>query len=131
LFTARPRIGWAADNWLVYVTGGLAVGQVKANFVFTDTFATAFESGSISTTKAGWTVGVGGEVGLQGPWSLKFEYLYVNFGSVSINSTNLTAFTPPIPFPTNVFTHSVDLKSSIVRVGLNYRFGWGPVVANF
>ena len=27
LFTARPRIGWATDEWLLYVTGGLAVGR--------------------------------------------------------------------------------------------------------
>ena len=28
-------------------------------------------------------------------------------------------------YPSNVFTHSVDLKSNIVRVGVNYKFG-GP-----
>jgi outer membrane immunogenic protein len=130
LFTARPRLGYAADNWLVYVTGGLAVARIKGDFTFTDTFATALETASISTTKTGWTVGAGAEVGLQGPWSLKVEYLYVNLGSVSTTSTNLTAFTPPIAFPTNVFTHSMDLKANIVRVGLNYRFG-GPVVASY
>jgi outer membrane immunogenic protein len=26
-------------------------------------------------------------------------------------------------WPGNVFTHSVDLRSNIVRVGLNYKFG--------
>jgi outer membrane immunogenic protein len=130
LFTARPRIGWAVDNFLVYVSGGLAVGQVKADFVFTDTFATALETASISQTKAGWTVGVGGEVGLAAGWSLKAEYLYVNLGTVTANSTNLTAFAPPIAFPGNVFTHSVEWKANIVRIGLNYRFG-GPVVARY
>ena len=33
-------------------------------------------------------------------------------------------------FPTNVFTHSVDLRSNIVRVGLNYKLG-GPAVATY
>jgi len=130
LFTARPRLGLANNNWLFYVTGGLAVAQVKGDFTFTDTFATAHESGSVSKTKAGWTVGGGVEYGLAGNWSIKAEYLYVNIRSVSTTSTNLTAFTPPIAFPTNVFTHSLDLRENIVRAGLNYRFG-GPVVARY
>ena len=123
LFTARPRLGFANNNWLFYVTGGLALTNLKGNFTFTDTFATAAESGSVSSTKAGWTIGGGVEAGLGGGWSLKAEYLYVDFGSVSTTSTNLTAFNPAIAFPTNVFTHSTDLKANIARVGLNYRFG--------
>jgi outer membrane immunogenic protein len=86
------------------------------------TFATAAESGSVSNTKAGWTAGGGVEAGLWGNWSIKAEYLYVDFGRISANSTNLTAFTPPISFPTNVFTHSVNLKANIARLGVNYRF---------
>jgi outer membrane immunogenic protein len=42
------------------------------------------------------------------------------FGSTTVSSSNLTAFTPPIAFPTNVFTHTMDLKSDVVRVGVNY-----------
>lgn len=121
LLTVRPRLGWAMNNWLLYVTGGLAVTDIKADFLFTDTFATANESASISRTKAGWVLGGGAEYAMAGPWSLKAEYLHVDFGSVSTTSTNLTAFSPPIPFPTNVFTHSVHLTDDIVRVGLNYK----------
>ena len=40
-----------------------------------------------------------------------------------MNSTNLAAFVPAIAFPSNVYTHSVDIKSDIVRLGLNYKFG--------
>jgi outer membrane immunogenic protein len=125
-----PTHRWAVDNFLVYVTGGLAVGQVKADFVFTDTFATALETASISQTKAGWTVGVGGEVGLAAGWSLKAEYLYVHLGTVTANSTNLDRVRPAHCIPGNVFTHSVEWKANIVRIGLNYRFG-GPVVARY
>jgi outer membrane immunogenic protein len=131
LATGRGRLGVAANNWLFYATGGVAFTNLNANFNFTDTFATAAESASISGTKVGWTAGGGIEAGLWQGWSVKAEYLYVDFGSVSVNSTNLTAFTPPIAFPTNVFTHSVDLKASIARIGLNYRFGGGPVVAAY
>jgi outer membrane immunogenic protein len=120
LFTARPRLGFANNNWLFYVTGGLALTNLKGNFTFTDTFATAAESGSVSSTKVGWTIGGGVEAGLGGGWSLKAEYLYVDFGSVSTTSTNLIAGTA---WPMNPFTHSTDLKANIARVGLNYRFG--------
>jgi outer membrane immunogenic protein len=123
LFTLRPRLGFTANHLLLYVTGGLAVGEIKSNFVFTDTFATALETASISQTKVGWTAGVGGEYAVAGPWSVKVEYLHVDLGSVSTTSTNLTAFGPPtVPFPTNVFTHSATLRTDIVRAGVNLRF---------
>jgi outer membrane immunogenic protein len=121
LFTARPRLGLAINNDMIYVTGGVAVTNLNATFQFTDTFATAAESGAISQTRVGWVAGGGYEGGLGGGWTAKLEGLFVNFGSVSVTSTNLTAFTPPIPFPTNVFTHSVDLRAAILRFGLNYR----------
>lgn len=120
--TLRPRIGFASNNWLIYATGGLAIGEVKGDFNFVDTFATASESASISKTKVGWAVGGGVEYGMMGPWSLKLEYLHVDLGSVSGTSGNLTAFNPPVAFPTNVFTHSVKITDDIVRVGLNYKF---------
>ena len=122
LMTLRPRVGFTSNNWLLYVTGGLAVGQVKGDFNFTDTFAAATESASISKTKVGWALGAGVEYGMAGPWSLKLEYLHVDLGSVSGTSTNLAAFTPAINFPTNVYTHSVKVSDDIVRVGLNYKF---------
>jgi outer membrane immunogenic protein len=53
---------------------------------------------------------------------MKLEYLYADFGDLSATSSNFAAFTPPIAFPTNVFTHTIDLKVSILRAGLNYRF---------
>jgi outer membrane immunogenic protein len=121
LFTLRPRLGFAVDHWLLYATGGLAVTDLKANFLFTDTFATAAESASLSQTKTGWVAGVGAEYAFGGPWSAKVEYLHVDFGTVSVSSSNLTAFAPPIAFPTNVFTHSTNLKSDIVRAGINFR----------
>jgi outer membrane immunogenic protein len=121
LFTARPRLGIAVDNWMFYGTGGVAVTDLHGNFTLSDTFATAAESGAISNTRTGWVAGAGGELGW-GHWSFKAEVLFLNFGNVTVTSTNLTAFTPPIAFPTNVFTHTMDLKAAIARGGINYRF---------
>jgi outer membrane immunogenic protein len=120
LATARGRLGYAADKWLFFVTGGAAFTNLKSSFTFADTFLTgAAASGSVSATKTGYAVGGGVEAGLWGNWSVKAEYLYVNFGSVSAVSNNLVF--GGAPFPGQVFTHSVDLKANIARLGLNYR----------
>lgn len=127
LATIRGRIGFlAAPTWLLYATGGAAIAKVKGNFNFVDTFAAATESAAFRDTRLGWTAGVGTEYAFGGGWSLKAEYLYVDLGRSTVTSTNLLGGA----FPTNVFTHSVDLKSNIVRVGVNYKFG-GPVVARY
>lgn len=119
LFTLRPRLGFTANNWLFYVTGGLAVGNVKfAQSIFFPTTASN-NTGSVSDTKAGWTVGGGAEVALAGNWTAKLEYLYVDLGSVDFNTVN------SLVGATASMAHSADLRENIVRVGLNYRFG-GP-----
>jgi outer membrane immunogenic protein len=122
LFTLRPRVGWVFGNVLIYETVGMALTTVKYSEVFTDTFATAHESASLQDTRIGWTIGGGGEIKIARHWSVKGEYLYADFGSSSVSSTNLTAFTPPIAFPTNTFNHTIQLRAHIARAGLNFRF---------
>jgi outer membrane immunogenic protein len=122
LATFRARLGYlVTPSALIYVTGGGAVTDVKGTFAFTDTFATANESASFSSTKLGWTVGGGVEWTLWSGWTAKAEYLFVSFPSASVTSNNLT--TTGGPFPTSRFTHSADLDANIGRFGLNYRFG--------
>lgn len=129
LATIRGRIGFlATPHWLLYATGGAAIADVKGSFSFTDTFTMA-ESGTIRDTRVGWTAGVGGEYAVGNGWSLKAEYLHVDLGRATMTSTNLASVAFGA-FPSNVYTHSVDIKSNIVRVGVNYKFG-GPVVARY
>src|SRR6185369_13215174 len=122
LMTARPRMGVTFGHVLAYGTAGLAVSNVKYSALFTDTFATAHETASLDEKRPGWAVGGGMEVAITHHWSFKGEYLYAGFGRATVTSTNLTAFTPAIPFPTNIFTHTVDLKMQIARAGINFRF---------
>jgi outer membrane immunogenic protein len=117
LFTARPRLGWAVNNWLIYVTGGLAVTDLHYNNSYVETFYPSAQNGSVSSTKAGWTVGGGVEYALLNRWSVKLEYLYVEFDNVS-SAVPIVApggFTAP-------FSNSANLKENIVRAGLNYKF---------
>jgi outer membrane immunogenic protein len=120
LATIRGRLGYAVNNWLFFATGGVAFTDLHGNFGFGDTFASATESASISDTKTGYTVGGGVEAGLWGNWSVKAEYLYVNFGTLSTTSNNLN--TTIGAFPASTFAHSIDLKANIARAALNYRF---------
>ena len=122
LATARGRLGLAANNWLFFATGGAAFTTLRGTFSFTDPAPTT-ESGSISNNKIGYAVGGGVEARLWANWSLKAEYLFVDFARVAVNSNNVFVGGPGGgPAPTQVYTHSIDLKANIARVGLNYHF---------
>jgi len=121
LVTVRPRLGYTKKNWLVFVTGGLAMTNLNYHADFTDTFGPATESGGVEDLKLGWTVGGGAEFAIPNThWSVKGEYLYVVFGDETNTSTNFfdgAALDPGTPF-----THTTDLKAHVVRFGINYRF---------
>jgi outer membrane immunogenic protein len=102
LATARGRLGFAADRWLPYVTGGLAVGNIRA--------AVPGAAG-IDQTNAGWTVGGGLEFALAGNWTAKAEYLHVDLGSAGCSA--------PCGLPGG---NNVSLTTDVVRGGINYRF---------
>jgi outer membrane immunogenic protein len=96
LATGRGRIGYAFDRFLPFVTGGVAVGDIKS---------TATGLGSVSSTKAGWTAGGGLEAAISGPWTAKVEYLYVDLGHAS-----------------GLLGSNTSFNTSLVRGGINYRF---------
>jgi len=86
----RPASGiLASPNWLLYVTGGLAIGGTKYSFTFSQPGAalnnpptpTNYALAS-RTTSVGFTLGAGTEYRIDRNWSMKFEYLYVDLGTV-------------------------------------------------
>jgi outer membrane immunogenic protein len=96
LGTARARLGFDAGRIMPFVTGGLAVGDIRTNVVGV---------GTSSTTKAGWTLGAGVEAALVSNWTAKVEYLYVDLGRGG-----------------NVAGSDASFKTHLLRAGLNYRF---------
>jgi len=97
LGTFRGRLGYAGwDRVLLYITGGLAYGNIKTNIA-------GFGSGS--STKAGWTLGGGVEFAIAGPWTAKVEYLYADLGRGG-----------------GVLGSDSKFNANIVRAGINYRF---------
>jgi outer membrane immunogenic protein len=122
LFTLRPRVGYTHGDWLVYGTGGLAVTNLSFQSQFNDTFATAAASVSSAENQRGWVYGGGVEYKANKQWSLKGEFLRTDFGSFSKTTANLTAFSPPIPFPTNPFTSNYNFSANLIRFGANFHF---------
>ena len=120
LFTARARLGWAMSNVLIYATGGLAVTDLHVHNFYQDDLALGGRENSSNTdTKTGWTVGGGLEMALDSHWSVKGEYLFVDFNGVSTtgNVTN-----PVLATFANPLSVSEDLSVNIARAGINYRF---------
>jgi outer membrane immunogenic protein len=111
--SATARLGYAAGNVLFYGKGGFALASNKidinvAGLPLSDT-----------QTHYGYTVGAGIEYGFTPNWSLKGEYLYTKY-----QSATYFASIAPSTLP------SFDVSS--VKLGINYRFGWGgPVVAKY
>ncbi|HMK71629.1 MAG TPA: outer membrane protein [Xanthobacteraceae bacterium] len=102
LSTVRGRLGYAADRFLPYVTGGAAVGDIQAA-------RPAFAGGS--TSNLGWTVGAGIEFALAGRWTAKAEYLYVDLGNFNCGLGCGVAAVNRVSFTDN-----------ILRGGFDYRF---------
>jgi outer membrane immunogenic protein len=105
-----------APSWLLYVTGGLAVTQVRDSVNLINTANNAFINFADSKTLAGGTVGAGVEYAFAPNWSVKAEYLYAKFGDTS-PSFKAANFGPSLP-PVAKFDHTLDM----VRAGVNYHF---------
>ncbi len=101
LSTVRGRIGYAADRFMPYITGGGAFGTINAS-------APGLAGGS--ATNAGWTLGAGLEFAIAGNWTAKAEYLYVDLGRFNCG---VGCGAP---------TDNVSFNTNLIRGGVNYRF---------
>jgi outer membrane immunogenic protein len=90
LFTARARLGYAWDRTMLYVTAGIAA---------TDTNNVAISG------FAGGVYGVGIEHAFAPRWSVKAEWLYVDYGTEII-----------------ALGGAATLDNHLLRLGVNYRF---------
>jgi outer membrane immunogenic protein len=78
LATVRGRLGVAVDQVLLYGTAGFALADEKGSA--TNGAVTL----SDTETRTGWTAGAGVEWMFMPRWSLKAEYLYRSFDSVTV-----------------------------------------------
>jgi outer membrane immunogenic protein len=122
--TVRGRLGYVADNWLFYGTGGFAWADNK----FTRTQLAAGPLSppaglvlSNSQTPVGWVAGVGAEWGFARNWTARVEYLHLDVEGAT------WSFVSPIgpggAAGTNTFTVNENrLTIDTVRAGVNYIF---------
>lgn len=123
LATIRGRLGYAANNWLFYGTGGVAFANVK----YSNTFRAFsprgagfdFEAASANPTQVGWAAGAGIDYALYPHLILSVEYLHVDLGTVTASGGVTTQFNPA---RTATFNFSTDVTSDLVRVGAAYKF---------
>jgi outer membrane immunogenic protein len=119
LGSARARIGFAQENFLLFASGGLAFGGIDYNGVFSDG-AGALEESSNSSVQAGWIAGVGVEWLAQENVSLRAEYLHFDLGEM--NSPGGIFTYRSSDFPGTTFSHSTAIRGDVVRIGLNLKF---------
>ena len=135
--TVRGRLGWlAAPSLLVYGTGGLAYGGVKASTSISQVqlpnsavggVPNNFGNNSgISQTRTGWTAGGGFEWMFVPQWSVKVEYLYYDLGSVTYNGQEAVLALPGSGISGPIFSNNVQTTTrftgNIVRAGVNWHF---------
>lgn len=104
--TARGRVGYAFDHWLLYGTGGVAFGRTHTFIV-----DSIFDG---SNDRVGWTAGAGVEYGFAPHWSAKVEYLHVDLGN-DFQWATFQVNNAPDPGLTRA-------KFDLIRGGINYRF---------
>src|SRR5579863_6706643 len=104
--TMRGRIGYAPGHWLFYATGGLA-------WTYDHETLTQNASGSTEDRflyRFGWAAGLGIETAIAPSWTVRGEYLWTDFPSMTEN------------FPLSGQRVSSGLSEHQLRLALNYRF---------
>jgi high affinity Mn2+ porin len=114
--TARARLGYAFDRWMLYGTGGVAWAYdslTRTQLAGTPAGGTAAVGASEAALlwRWGWAAGAGIEVPLAPNWTARFEYLAAEFGG------------RPKSFPASAQSFNSNLALQTFRIGLNYQLG--------
>jgi len=135
LFTFRPRAGVIlGDSLLAYVAGGLAVTNEKLSQVSGVLNAATFNS-TISDTRLGWAFGGGLEYAFARNWSIRAEYLHLDFGTTNgtgnlvipagVTGNAVCTAAQGLTVGPAILTGcgiSNRLTAEVVRGGISYRF---------
>jgi outer membrane immunogenic protein len=128
------RFGVAFDRALVYGKAGWVWGgfdwnynQPLNNFTLVP-FPSPYTE-TASATLDGLLIGIGLEYAFDNHWTAKFEYDYLGFSTKDVLFTT-AGFTSPLP-PLNTYKQTVSADKHIFKVGVNYLFNAGPIVARY
>ncbi len=124
--TLRLKYGLEQNNIYYYITGGLALTEVKrqvtalasdgANIFYLDPGTniqkTSFESG--------YALGAGLEMPIKDNLTFSLKYMYTDFGSIKY-TYNGFATVPGVTF-SELGNQKIKLDNSMLTIGLNYHF---------
>jgi outer membrane immunogenic protein len=116
--TLRARGGIAVDRWMLFFTGGWAFGDI----VHTNTDP-VLGVDQFTVHANGLTAGGGVQYALMNNLIGKVEYRYYNFNGYNRPGSPLT--------PNGQLPYTTQTTYSVITVGLDYKFGGGPVVARY
>ena len=120
--TLRVRAGTAFDKSFVYLTAGPAFTKISqtAHVEFDSACggpSPACDADSASSKyKVGLAFGGGIEYKLDSHWSVKGEYLHIDFGSTHGDLPDLGSY------PGSSFTQEIRLREDNLKIGVNYKF---------
>jgi opacity protein-like surface antigen len=93
IWSVGGRIGWAAGNWMPYVTGGFANGS----FQFDAQDSVKTERASANTSGGGY-IGGGIDWAVTTNWILGVEYRHYAFSAKTVTGVVSTGFTEQVRF---------------------------------
>jgi high affinity Mn2+ porin len=122
--SARARVGYAFDHFLLYGTGGLAwtYDQVTRTQLAGNSFGGFAAPGTVDTKllwRLGWAAGAGVEIPIAGGWTARAEYLSTGFSGKAIT------------FPTAMEGFDSSLTMQSLRLGLDYKIGDSVRISDF
>ncbi|WP_428521923.1 outer membrane protein [Roseibium sp.] len=122
--TVRGRLGYAAsDRFMVFATGGLAMGQVELETSVNGVDAPALAwNGSDDELKFGWTLGGGAEVKVTDNISMKLDGLYYDLADSNVTATGNAAVRSVGALDGIDYAAESDNTGFLARLGVNYRF---------
>lgn len=109
--TIRGRLGVAAGRALIYATGGVAFGRVKAEAYDQYEYTGPYPY-SVTNTRTGYIAGAGAEYSLGDGVSVKVEGLYYNLGTDDIADQDGGTYA----------VYQDKAEGTILRAGVNVRF---------
>jgi outer membrane immunogenic protein len=118
--TFRGRLGLAAGtNTLLYVTGGVALADIRNRLTYSDIFGNDITWTS-KKTKSGSVIGFGVEQMFAPNWTARLEGLLASFGRTNVQE----ATSNRIGVFSTTGSNATEFKNEvvIVRAALNYRF---------
>ncbi|GAB7023726.1 outer membrane protein [Salidesulfovibrio brasiliensis] len=110
----KPRLGYAFDNSLAYITAGPALSEIKYHFHFDDDNLGG-NSATVDKEKLclGWIAGIGYDHMLENGWGIRASYQHYEFPDIADSAPSFTngAFQGD-------FSNSLDYKSDVFLLGI-------------